>query len=348
MPSRAPTFPPPRQPHSRSAREAPCGPSARARGTRSRRERSRGSAGANRHLVSERRSRRRRPQLRHEHANLLEAIRSRRERPSRDAGEADQRGADHGLPHDAGARGLGEHGCPRGEHGAVLGGLDDPIGDLSNGEALARAALDDERREDERPRPVGLRPQLDDDDGNSARDRRRGRAPRLSAVGSPATTRTSTSARGDGSVAADDHGAGIRSRAELLRELLGEHAADDDRADRRRMRPRSSSVEPTLRASPTSARKPAALTSGPRSAELAAGVDALEHADEHEVRDHRRAADRHERKRDAGHGRDAHRHADVDEDLEEERRRRGLLRRRRRRDRRRTVTTRSPRHTTSR
>ena len=38
-----------------------------------------------------------------------------------------------------------------------------------------------------------------------------------------------------------------------------------------------------------------------------------------EVRDHRRAADAHERERDAGDRGDSHRHADVHEDLEEER-----------------------------
>ena len=38
----------------------------------------------------------------------------------------------------------------------------------------------------------------------------------------------------------------------------------------------------------------------------------------HEVADHRRAADRDERQRDARDRRDADRHADVDEDLEEE------------------------------
>ena len=48
-------------------------------------------------------------------------------------------------------------------------------------------------------------------------------------------------------------------------------------------------------------------------------VNRQQHADRDQVRDHRRAADAHERKRDARDRRDADRHADVDEDLEEER-----------------------------
>ena len=53
----------------------------------------------------------------------------------------------------------------------ILRRLGDPIGDLADGEAFAGAALDHERREDERHRPVRLRPQLDDDDRNAARVR---------------------------------------------------------------------------------------------------------------------------------------------------------------------------------
>ena len=55
---------------------------------------------------------------------------------------------------------------------------------------------------------------------------------------------------------------------------------------------------------------------GPRPA---AGMDRLQDAHRDEVGHHRRAADRHERERDPRHGRDAHRHPDVDEHLEEER-----------------------------
>ena len=48
-------------------------------------------------------------------------------------------------------------------------------------------------------------------------------------------------------------------------------------------------------------------------------MDREQHAHRREVRDHRGAADAHERQRDAGDRRDAHRHADVHEDLEEQR-----------------------------
>ena len=64
----------------------------------------------------------------------------------------------------------------------------------------------------------------------------------------------------------------------------------------------------------TDAEQPHRKASGP-----APRVDRLEHADRDEVRHHRRAADRDERQRDPRDGRDPHRHADVDEDLEEER-----------------------------
>ena len=76
---------------------------------------------------------------------------------------------------------------------SILRRLGDPIGDLVDGEAFACAAFDDERRQDERHRPVRLRPELDDHDRNAARvcsayERS------SSGVGSPATIRTSTSA----------------------------------------------------------------------------------------------------------------------------------------------------------
>ena len=95
-------------------------------------------------------------------------------------------------------------------------------------EALARAALDDERREDERPRPVGLRPELDDDDRDAVS--RRGGDERLVLRARIARDDADESGRvRERRVARDDHGARRGSRAELLRELLGEHAADDDR-----------------------------------------------------------------------------------------------------------------------
>ena len=62
---------------------------------------------------------------------------------------------------------------------------------------------------------------------------------------------------------------------------------------------------------------PSGTSGAPRRA--TARVDRLQHADREQVRDHRRATDRDERERNAGDGRDAHRHADVDEHLEEER-----------------------------
>src|SRR5439155_5437330 len=51
----------------------------------------------------------------------------------------------------------------------------------------------------------------------------------------------------------------------------------------------------------------------------AARVNREQHADGDEVGDHRRAADRDERQRDARDGCDPHRHPDVDEDLKQER-----------------------------
>ena len=56
-----------------------------------------------------------------------------------------------------------------------------------------------------------------------------------------------------------------------------------------------------------------------RPGEVAARMDALEDADQDEVRHHRRAADRDERQRDARDRSDAHGHTYVHEDLEEER-----------------------------
>src|SRR3954452_3837762 len=53
--------------------------------------------------------------------------------------------------------------------------------------------------------------------------------------------------------------------------------------------------------------------------DAAACVDAEEDPDSDEVRDHRRAADREERQRDARDRGNAHRHADIDEDLEQQR-----------------------------
>ena len=47
-------------------------------------------------------------------------------------------------------------------------------------------------------------------------------------------------------------------------------------------------------------------------------MDPLQHADHEEVRHHRASPDRDERKGNAGHRSDAHRHPDVDEDLEHE------------------------------
>src|SRR3954470_20134364 len=74
----------------------------------------------------------------------------------------------------------------------------------------------------------------------------------------------------------------------------------------------------------TSARSVPSRTGRPTSAatrvarDAPATVDREQHAHRREVGDHRRAADAHERQRDAGDRRNPHRHAHVDEDLEEQ------------------------------
>ena len=137
--------------------------------------------------------------------------------------------------------------------------LGDPVGDLATGKPSPGTALDDERREHERAAssPPAAR----------ARRRRPGRPARFArahelvvlGVGSPAMTRTSTSARAAPPVAADDNGARRGAGRELLRELLGEDAADDERPDARR-RDLLAQRRAELCSSPTSAATPAAFT----------------------------------------------------------------------------------------
>ena len=106
----------------------------------------------------------------------------------------------------------------------------------------------------------------------------------------------------------------VAALAQLAREQRHERprAVDDDRPPVAAARARLADEREHARPAPSAACSSAAPPP-------AADVDRLQDPHRRQVRDHRRAADRDERQRDAGDRRDADRHADVDEDLEDER-----------------------------
>ena len=129
--------------------------------------------------------------------------------------------------------------------------------------------------------------------------------------------RTRTSARATRRSSPTTTAPGCRPGSELLRELVGQDTADHDRPDPSWCDLLAKGEAETLHLPREGG--DAGGFHDDASSKLTASMNALQDADQHEVRHHRRAAHGHEWERNACHRRNAHRHTDVDEDLEEER-----------------------------
>src|SRR5450756_740722 len=150
----------------------------------------------------------------------------------------------------------------------------------------------------------------------------------MSTVAHPAATRTTMSQRPARRASRGKSAGGRASRAALIPPRSSAAPADRARATRVSFGPaptthRRATSAPPVRASVTALKIFDMLTlldKAPPVARRDGGpqVDGLQQADEHQKRDHGRAAVAQERQRDARHRHDTNRHADVHEHLEQE------------------------------